>query len=101
MEDVPFTYFSIYWTVPAAILSGLLGAILGRNIIPTLFMAFIGGMGVWIAHDQMVHGEMEKWLEGQRVYAILFRDFPKDKEHFVSEHVAAYKAGGDMYLRQK
>ncbi len=101
MIENTFHYISIYWLIPVPIIFALLGLGLFHR---WLGAAIVGGIALIVSlimFDSYLNSYTEEWLGKQRIYSILFRDFPKDKDRFVSEYVRAFEQGGKKELARK
>jgi len=101
MADPLFTYPSLFWLIPIPVVFVVLGWIWVRNTAGGLFMGAVATIIAWLVYGAVLHSRLEEWLAGQRVYAILFRDFPQDKEHFIAEYKGAFESGGNEAVRRK
>src|SRR5579872_696212 len=95
----PSTLPSLFWLLPLPfLLMGFSIFFIRRGAV----FAFLTGLVLsWFIYDSMYGSFMERWLAKQRVYAILFRDFPQDTQFFISEHLSAYKSRRQVGLAQK
>jgi hypothetical protein len=99
--DAAFTYPSLIWLLLLSAVFAVCGWLLVRKIPAAVFVGCATLFVSWMAYDALLYKHMEKWLADQRVYAILFRDFPPDKERFISEYVAAFNSGGEEAVARK
>jgi len=95
----PFTLPSLFWLLPLPFL--MMGFAIFFVRRGAVFAFLTGLVFSWFIFDSMYGSFVESWLAKQRIYAILFRDFPSDKQYFVAEHLYAYRNRREMGLRQK
>ena len=101
MTEIPFNYPSVFWLIPAALVFAVIGFALFRKVQAGLFIAVVALFPLWFGFQSFLHSYTEEWLSKQRVYAILFKDFPQDKERFISEYTQAFILGGGKAVARK
>lgn len=101
MAEIPFNYPSVFWLIPSCLIFILIGFALFRHIAAGLFFGIASLILSGFLFHSFLHSHTEEWLSKQRVYAILFKDFPQDKERFISEYMQAFLLGGEKAVARK
>ena len=101
MNEAAFSFPSLVWIFPLPVMLFLALWMLTRKAVIGIFVAFAVVLVSWGIYQARLTSYLESWLSSQRVYAILFQDFPKDKAHFVSEYASAFRSGGEPAVARK
>lgn len=101
METATFAFPSMFWCIPPGLAVAGIAYLLLKKWDVSLFLGMALITLGWMFYGTALDYALENWLASQRVYAVLFADFPPDKDHFIAEFRQAYKEGPEAFTQKQ
>ena len=70
-------------------------------LVVSIIFSFCLSVYSYFSYDKSLRNYIDRWLAEQKVYSILFQDFPQDRERFVADFYNAFQQSGQQGIVER